>query len=373
MSCACSSVSLSSLKKPRGVDHALAEEGLEEVVAAVVVLADDALVLLHRVDGHLGDHPGDEELHVVARERELDETVARVEKRLHVGDVDVAVEVRFEERGHGDAVAVACIGGELLVVEDDEIGQLGHGCLFFLAGLCGEPSRANAGRGRAETRPATNHVDAPGATTVWSGAGKRDGVLKRQCVASYAMRGARFAVVMVSSRVTALVVGAALAMIGVATPANAQESQLDGLRAAAKANATDPGAALALGRALRRAGHPVDALAELRRGIGVSAAKLDVLVSLHWEVARVQMDRHDFVQTLTACQVLGKLPGASGRGARVHRRRAPAPAALHRGARGDDRRRSRGTRAATRPGWPKGARTTSRSTSARASPPTARP
>jgi tetratricopeptide (TPR) repeat protein len=96
--------------------------------------------------------------------------------------------------------------------------------------------------------------------------------------------------------------------------AHAQESQLDGDRAATKAHSNDPTLALALGRALRRAGHPVEALAELRRGIGVSAAKLDVLVSLHWEIARVQMDRHDFVQTMTTCQVLGKLPGGTAEG-----------------------------------------------------------
>ena len=47
------------------VDHPVAEEGLEEVVAAVVVLADDALVLRLRVDGHLGDHPREEELEVL--------------------------------------------------------------------------------------------------------------------------------------------------------------------------------------------------------------------------------------------------------------------------------------------------------------------
>jgi tetratricopeptide (TPR) repeat protein len=122
------------------------------------------------------------------------------------------------------------------------------------------------------------------------------------------MRGAPFAVVMVWSW--------ALAVLGavVAPSAHAQESQLDALRAAAKASSTDPGAALALGRALRRAGHPVDALAELRRGIAVSAARLDVLVRLQWEVARVQMDRRDFVQTMTTCQVLGKLPGAAAEG-----------------------------------------------------------
>jgi tetratricopeptide (TPR) repeat protein len=58
----------------------------------------------------------------------------------------------------------------------------------------------------------------------------------------------------------------------------------------------------------------VDALGELRRGIGLAAAKPDVMIQLHWEVARVQMDRRDFAQTLTECQVLGKLPGASAEG-----------------------------------------------------------
>ncbi|MGD0523739.1 MAG: tetratricopeptide repeat protein [Polyangiaceae bacterium] len=95
---------------------------------------------------------------------------------------------------------------------------------------------------------------------------------------------------------------------------HAQESHLDGDRAATKAHANDPALALTLGRALRRAGHPVEALTELRRGIGVSAAKLDVLVSLHWEIARVEMDRRDFVQTMTTCQVLGKLPGSAAEG-----------------------------------------------------------
>ncbi|HEY1694570.1 MAG TPA: tetratricopeptide repeat protein [Polyangiaceae bacterium] len=99
-----------------------------------------------------------------------------------------------------------------------------------------------------------------------------------------------------------------------AEDARAQESQVDTLRAAARASTTDANAALALGRALRRAGHPVDALAELRRGVGVSGGRMDVLVKLHWEIARVQMDRGDFVQTLTECQVLGKLPGASAEG-----------------------------------------------------------
>lgn len=94
----------------------------------------------------------------------------------------------------------------------------------------------------------------------------------------------------------------------------AQESLVPALQSAAKSSPMDPSAALALGRALRRAGHPVKALAELRRGIAVSAAHPDVLLQLHWEVARAQIDRHDFAQAMTACQVLGKLPGAAAEG-----------------------------------------------------------
>jgi tetratricopeptide (TPR) repeat protein len=97
-------------------------------------------------------------------------------------------------------------------------------------------------------------------------------------------------------------------------PARAQESQLDTLRTAAKGAPSDALAALALGRALRRAGHPALALTELRRGIAVSGGKVDAMTKLYWEVARVQMDRRDFSQTLIACQILGKLPGATAEG-----------------------------------------------------------
>jgi len=124
----------------------------------------------------------------------------------------------------------------------------------------------------------------------------------------------------------------AVSVIVLSSPATAvaQESLLDGssgLRTAAKASPTDPSAALALGRALRRAGHPVDALNELRRGIGVSASKPDVLTQLHWQVARVHMDRRDFIQATTACDVLGKLPGA---GAEGHACKADAQLVLQR-------------------------------------------
>jgi tetratricopeptide (TPR) repeat protein len=118
------------------------------------------------------------------------------------------------------------------------------------------------------------------------------------------MKHPAFAPVMVLSSVVALA----------PARANAQESSVPGLQAAAKASASDPGAALALGRALRRAGRTTAALTELRRGIAVSAAHLDVLAELHWEVARALIDRHDFAQTSTECHVLGSLPGQAAEG-----------------------------------------------------------
>jgi tetratricopeptide (TPR) repeat protein len=94
----------------------------------------------------------------------------------------------------------------------------------------------------------------------------------------------------------------------------AQESQLDSLRAAARSAPVDAEAALAYGRALRRAGHLAEAMNELRRGIGVAASAPSALLKLHWEVARIHADRHDFRATLAECGVLGALKGAKAEG-----------------------------------------------------------
>jgi tetratricopeptide (TPR) repeat protein len=135
---------------------------------------------------------------------------------------------------------------------------------------------------------------------------KKETLCYTSCVASYAMRRGAFAVVvMVSSS------GSGLAVCSMSRGAAAQESHIDGCRAATKATPADPAAALALGRALRRAGHLPQALAELRRGVAVTGGRMDALRDLDWEIARVQMDKRDFTQTLTACQTLGKLPGAN--------------------------------------------------------------
>ena len=108
--------------------------------------------------------------------------------------------------------------------------------------------------------------------------------------------------------------GVSGAVCSVALRADAQESQLDSFRAAAKANATDPAASLALGRALRRAGHFTEAVAELHRGYAFAAAKPRLLADLHWEVARVQMDKHDFFQARAECGAFAKIHGASADG-----------------------------------------------------------
>jgi tetratricopeptide (TPR) repeat protein len=94
----------------------------------------------------------------------------------------------------------------------------------------------------------------------------------------------------------------------------AQQSSVPALRAAAKNAPADPSAALALGRALRRAGLATPALAELRRGVAVSGGRIDVVSQLHWEIARALIDRRDFAGTMTECKVLGTLPGQSAEG-----------------------------------------------------------
>jgi tetratricopeptide (TPR) repeat protein len=115
-------------------------------------------------------------------------------------------------------------------------------------------------------------------------------------------------------RVVSFAVAAAVTLLVSLTqsasgPALAQESQLDSLRAAARSNPKDPAGALTLGRALRRAGRFPEALTELRRAAAVGASDPDALLRIHWEVARVHMDRHDFRQAMSECGVLGRLHG----------------------------------------------------------------
>jgi tetratricopeptide (TPR) repeat protein len=99
---------------------------------------------------------------------------------------------------------------------------------------------------------------------------------------------------------TALLTGLCVAV----TPceiANAQESKLDGLRAASRTDPADPRAALAFGVALDRAGHWKEALAELRRGIAMGGSRPTVIDELYIAVARVYAGQHDLPRAAGAC------------------------------------------------------------------------
>ncbi len=109
----------------------------------------------------------------------------------------------------------------------------------------------------------------------------------------------------------ASVIASALASLTVLPAvAHGQESQLEGSKAAARTNAGDPSAALALGKTLRRAGHPTEAIVELRRGLTITARSGDA-VALRFELARAQIARKDFAQAMVQCRLLGALPGGA--------------------------------------------------------------
>jgi tetratricopeptide (TPR) repeat protein len=104
--------------------------------------------------------------------------------------------------------------------------------------------------------------------------------------------------------------GAVVPAVSLASiPALAQETTLEGLKASAKAKPGDPEAALALGRALRRAGHFVEALSWLSRAVALAPPKSDVLRRARWELARAHIDAHDLPRAMAACKKLGDLPG----------------------------------------------------------------
>lgn len=104
-----------------------------------------------------------------------------------------------------------------------------------------------------------------------------------------------------------------VAILLLATGASAQESGLDAAKNQASSSATDPAAALNYGRALRRAGRYDDAVRELRRGVAIARAA-DALANLHWEIARVWIDKRDFPQAMVACKVVGAQTGATAKG-----------------------------------------------------------
>src|SRR5690242_19600464 len=110
-----------------------------------------------------------------------------------------------------------------------------------------------------------------------------------------------------------ILAGAALLLGVLCTTATAQgqETSLASARERVKASPASADAALAYGRALRRAGHEGEALRELRRGLGLAAGKPDLAARLTWEVARTQVAQRQFETSMATCGTLAKVPGAS--------------------------------------------------------------
>jgi tetratricopeptide (TPR) repeat protein len=110
-------------------------------------------------------------------------------------------------------------------------------------------------------------------------------------------------------------ISAVALVVTLASSAFAQESGIDSARAAVHANANDPQAAVALGRALRRAGKYADALTELRRGASTLAGhQADAAQKLHWELARTYIAQRDFSNAMVACRVVGAQTGGTAAG-----------------------------------------------------------
>jgi tetratricopeptide (TPR) repeat protein len=112
--------------------------------------------------------------------------------------------------------------------------------------------------------------------------------------------------------VAGLAVGVAL---GAQTSARAQESAVAAARAAARSHGNDPSSALALGRALRRAGRYREAIAELRRGAATIAGReAAAAIKLHYEIARTYIAQRDFSQAMVACRVAAAQTGGAAEG-----------------------------------------------------------
>lgn len=93
-----------------------------------------------------------------------------------------------------------------------------------------------------------------------------------------------------------------------AEPAFAQESVLAAAKERTRQQAVSPDAALAYGRALRRAGREPEALTELRRGR--IFAKGEMEITIDWEIARTHIAKRDFYAAANACAEVKKvLPG----------------------------------------------------------------
>ncbi len=127
----------------------------------------------------------------------------------------------------------------------------------------------------------------------------------------------------------AFVRGAGVAVFALALAASgsarAQEEKVAGMRARLKAAPDDPAAALALGKALRRAGRAVEAAQVLERGAPRSRG--EDAAALRWEAVRARIDAREIDKALAGCKGLADAPAAACR-AEVHLVRNRASLAL---------------------------------------------
>lgn len=91
-------------------------------------------------------------------------------------------------------------------------------------------------------------------------------------------------------------------------PAHAQESGVAAAKEKAKATPASAEAALSYGRALRRAGHETEALAELRRA--KTFARGEMASKIEWEIARTHVAKREFQQAMSTCRAM-RAPGPS--------------------------------------------------------------
>jgi tetratricopeptide (TPR) repeat protein len=101
-------------------------------------------------------------------------------------------------------------------------------------------------------------------------------------------------------------IGVGLALTGgIAGSSGAAEPDLAQAKARAKAQPMDAEAAIAHGRALRRAGQ--DAMTELRRAQAI--AKGRTAIDADWEIARTFIAKRDFGAAMSACKSIAKRTG----------------------------------------------------------------
>jgi tetratricopeptide (TPR) repeat protein len=113
----------------------------------------------------------------------------------------------------------------------------------------------------------------------------------------------------ISSAFLAFFLSALLARSG-----RGQETQVEGLRAAAHSHPGDLDAALSLARALRRAGRSNEAENELHRAAGFAGSSPKALAAIDVDLALVYIDRGDFARAFATCGKVVTLTGAAAQG-----------------------------------------------------------